>query len=102
MYKLFEQRSVKSKQLFDRAMNVFVEGANSPSRGIASCKPYPIYIQEGKGGRVFDADGECIAPYFGRIKKPRTVACPGLLGAAGLLTNQQLSAALQRGRCAPT
>ena len=57
MYELFEQRNVKSKQLFDRGMKVFVEGANSPSRGIASCKPYPIYIQDGKGGRVFDADG---------------------------------------------
>ncbi|EHL66762.1 aspartate aminotransferase family protein [Cloacibacillus evryensis] len=57
MYESFEKRSVKSKQLFDRAMKVFVEGANSPSRGIATCKPYPIYVRDGKGGRLFDADG---------------------------------------------
>ena len=53
----FEKRTRRSKQLFERAMKVFVEGANSPSRGIATCKPYPIYIQDGKGGRVVDADG---------------------------------------------
>lgn len=57
MYELFKQRTPKSAELFDRAMKVFVEGANSPSRGIATCKPYPIYIKDGKGGKVIDADG---------------------------------------------
>lgn len=56
MYQEYEKRTPKSKQLFERAVKIFVEGANSPSRGIATCKPYPIYIQNGMGGKVCDAD----------------------------------------------
>lgn len=53
----YTTKTGRSKELFQEALKVFVEGANSPSRGCASYKPYPIYIKNGKGGRVFDEDG---------------------------------------------
>jgi len=47
----------KSKQLFDRAMEVLVEGCSSASRGPMNYKPYPNYMREGKGARIWDVDG---------------------------------------------
>ncbi len=43
--------------LHARAENVLVEGVNSPSRGANFYKPYPVYIDHGKGGRIYDVDG---------------------------------------------
>lgn len=41
-----------SRQLFDRAMNVFVEGCSSAPRGPLNYKPFPPYFKEGKGARI--------------------------------------------------
>ena len=46
-----------SKQYFDRAMKVLVEGCSSASRGPMNYAPYPAYIREGKGARLWDVDG---------------------------------------------
>ncbi len=46
-----------SKHLFDRAMEVLVEGCSSASRGPMNYKPYPNYMREGKGARIWDVDG---------------------------------------------
>ncbi len=46
-----------SKKLFDRAMQVLVEGCSSASRGPMNYKPYPAYMREGKGARIWDVDG---------------------------------------------
>ncbi|SHK56697.1 glutamate-1-semialdehyde 2,1-aminomutase [Shimia gijangensis] len=46
-----------SKILFDRAMQVLVEGCSSASRGPLNYKPYPAYMREGKGARIWDVDG---------------------------------------------
>lgn len=46
-----------SRQLFDRALKVLVEGVSSPSRGPANYGAYPLFIARGEGAYVFDADG---------------------------------------------
>jgi glutamate-1-semialdehyde 2,1-aminomutase len=50
-------RTEYSKQLFNRAMEVLVEGCSSASRGPMNYAPYPAYIREGKGARLWDVDG---------------------------------------------
>ena len=47
----------QSKKLFERAMNVLVEGCSSASRGPMNYKPFPPYVREGRGSRVWDVDG---------------------------------------------
>ena len=46
----------KSQKLYERARKVLVEGVNSPSRGGEFYKPGPIFIDHGKGSKVYDAD----------------------------------------------
>ena len=36
----------KSQRLYERAINVLVEGVNSPSRGGEFYKPYPLIHQD--------------------------------------------------------
>jgi glutamate-1-semialdehyde 2,1-aminomutase len=47
----------RSEQLFDRALKPLVEGVNSPSRGKATYLPGPVFLERGRGSRVWDADG---------------------------------------------
>ncbi len=47
----------KSKELFERAVRVMIEGGSSPSRGPANYGEYPLFIERGRGSRVYDADG---------------------------------------------
>ena len=47
----------ESGKLYDRAMQVLVEGCSSASRGKMNYKPYPPYIRDGKGARLWDVDG---------------------------------------------
>jgi glutamate-1-semialdehyde 2,1-aminomutase len=46
-----------SGQLYQRAVNVLVEGVSSASRGPANYAPYPPYMRRGEGSRLFDVDG---------------------------------------------
>jgi len=47
----------RSRELFERALAVMVEGGSSPSRGPANYGDYPLFLQRGVGGRVWDVDG---------------------------------------------
>ena len=47
----------ESGKLYDRAMQVLVEGCSSASRGAMNYRPYPPYIRDGKGARLWDVDG---------------------------------------------
>ena len=47
----------KSKELFDRAVRVMIEGGSSPSRGPANYGTYPLFIARGEGPYVYDVDG---------------------------------------------
>jgi glutamate-1-semialdehyde 2,1-aminomutase len=47
----------KSKELFERALDVMVEGGSSPSRGPANYGDYPLFIERGEGAHVYDVDG---------------------------------------------
>ena len=49
-------KTEKSQKLYERARKVLVEGVNSPSRGGEFYKPGPIFIDHGKGSKVYDAD----------------------------------------------
>lgn len=52
-----EYSTENSKELFQRALKVLVEGVSSPSRGPANYGDYPIFIKRGEGAYVFDVDG---------------------------------------------
>ena len=50
-------KMTESEKFFQRAMKVLVEGCSSASRGPMNYKPYPPYMREGKGARIWDVDG---------------------------------------------
>src|SRR6267154_6498174 len=47
----------RSQQWFERAQMSLVEGVNSASRGAAVYSPGPLFLERGRGSRVWDADG---------------------------------------------
>ncbi|HEY3972965.1 MAG TPA: aspartate aminotransferase family protein [Candidatus Sulfotelmatobacter sp.] len=47
----------KSRQLYDRTVGVLIEASSSSSRGPANFGKYPIFMQRGRGSRIFDVDG---------------------------------------------
>src|SRR5208337_4883474 len=47
----------KSKRLYQRSNRVLVEGGSSNSRGPANYGEYPIFMQRGRGSRLYDVDG---------------------------------------------
>lgn len=49
-------KKVKSEQLFERAKNYFPGGVNSPVRAFRSVGGTPLFIDRGKGSRIWDAD----------------------------------------------
>jgi glutamate-1-semialdehyde 2,1-aminomutase len=49
--------TARSKELFERALRVLVEGGSSPSRGPANYGEYPLFIAHGEGSHVYDVDG---------------------------------------------
>lgn len=50
-------RTSKSEKLYQRAMQVLIEGGSSPSRGPANYEPYPLFIERGEGAHLYDVDG---------------------------------------------
>jgi glutamate-1-semialdehyde 2,1-aminomutase len=51
------QNRTRSREWFERGQRSLVEGVNSPSRGAAVYSPGPLFLERGKGSRVWDADG---------------------------------------------
>ena len=50
-------RTAKSKQLYERTLNLLIEGGSSSSRGPVNYGEYPLFMQRGSGSRLYDADG---------------------------------------------
>ncbi|HEY4951485.1 MAG TPA: aspartate aminotransferase family protein [Candidatus Acidoferrales bacterium] len=47
----------KSKQLYERTLGVLIEASSSSSRGPANFGRYPLFMERGRGSRIFDVDG---------------------------------------------
>ncbi len=82
----------KSKELFERALRVLVEGGSSPSRGPANYGEYPLFIDRGRGSRVYDADGNEYIDWmmaYGALPlghaDPRVASAIGEAAASGAL-----------------
>ena len=48
----------RSEELFDRARQVMPGGVNSPVRACRAVGTYPRFIRRGRGGHIFDVDGQ--------------------------------------------
>jgi glutamate-1-semialdehyde 2,1-aminomutase len=51
------RRTTRSGELYERALEVLVDGVASPSRGTVNYRPYPLFMARGEGGEIVDADG---------------------------------------------
>jgi glutamate-1-semialdehyde 2,1-aminomutase len=47
----------ESRQLYERTVGVLIEAGSSSSRGPANFGKYPIFMERGRGSRVYDVDG---------------------------------------------
>ena len=47
----------KSRQIYERTLGVLIEGSSSSSRGPANFGNYPIFMERGRGARIYDVDG---------------------------------------------
>ncbi len=47
----------KSKQAYERTLGTLIEASSSSSRGPANFGEYPIFMERGRGSRIFDVDG---------------------------------------------
>ena len=47
----------RSKQLYQRTLDLLIEGSSSSSRGPANYGEYPLFMQRGSGSRIYDVDG---------------------------------------------
>lgn len=54
-----------SENLFERAQAVIPGGVNSPVRAFRGVGGTPLFIESGKGSRIFDADGNSYIDYVG-------------------------------------
>ena len=50
-------QTTASREYFERAKKVLVEGVSSGSRGPLNYKPYPAYMSRAKGAHIWDVDG---------------------------------------------
>ena len=46
----------KSAKLYQRALDIIPGGVNSPVRAFKSVKMEPLYIQRGKGSKIYDVE----------------------------------------------
>lgn len=53
----------KSAELFETAKKLFPGGVNSPVRAFRSVGGTPVFIEKGKGCKVWDADGQAYIDY---------------------------------------
>jgi len=52
-----------SKKLFEEALRLFPGGVNSPVRAFRGVKGTPLFLESGRGARVWDADNQCYLDY---------------------------------------
>lgn len=56
-------KRTESEKLFEKAKNYFPGGVNSPVRAFRSVGGTPLFIEKGKGSRLYDADGNEFIDY---------------------------------------
>lgn len=49
--------TAKSKRIYQRTLGVLIEASSSSSRGPANFGKYPIFMERGRGSRIYDVDG---------------------------------------------
>lgn len=54
----------KSKELYEKATKLIPGGASSSFRGYPFYSPHPIFIDRGKGSKVYDVDGNEYIDYL--------------------------------------
>ncbi len=47
----------KSKQMYEHTLGVLIEASSSSSRGPVTFGKHPIFMERGRGSRIFDVDG---------------------------------------------
>ena len=47
----------KSRQIYERTLGVLIEASSSSSRGPVNFGKYPIFMERGRGSRIYDIDG---------------------------------------------
>jgi glutamate-1-semialdehyde 2,1-aminomutase len=47
----------ESRQLYERTVGVLIEASSSSSRGPANFGKYPMFMERGRGSRIYDIDG---------------------------------------------
>ena len=47
----------KSRQVYERTVGVLIEASSSSSRGPVNFGKYPIFMERGRGSRIYDVDG---------------------------------------------
>ncbi|HWZ79275.1 MAG TPA: aspartate aminotransferase family protein [Candidatus Sulfotelmatobacter sp.] len=47
----------ESRQLYERTVGVLIEASSSSSRGPANFGKYPMFMERGRGSRIYDVDG---------------------------------------------
>jgi len=57
----FEQRTARSRKLYDRALNVLPAGVSYRNRFL---EPYPFYVDKAQGSKVVDIDGNSYTDYW--------------------------------------
>ncbi|MBM3176114.1 MAG: glutamate-1-semialdehyde-2,1-aminomutase [Chloroflexi bacterium] len=55
----------RSNHLFEQAQRYLVGGVDSPVRAFKAVGGTPLFIQRGRGSRIFDADGNAFIDYVG-------------------------------------
>lgn len=54
----------KSKELYEKAVELIPEGVSSNLRGYPAYSPHPIFIDRGEGSKVYDVDGNEYIDYL--------------------------------------
>jgi glutamate-1-semialdehyde 2,1-aminomutase len=50
-------RTEKSKKFYERTLGVLIEASSSSSRGPVNFGKYPLFMDRGRGSRIYDVDG---------------------------------------------
>ena len=56
--------SQKSQMLFEEAKRYIPGGVNSPVRAFGAVGEYPVFVEQGNGAKVIDADGNEYIDYI--------------------------------------
>ena len=80
----------RSRNLYDRALNIIPGGVNSPVRACKSVGTKPVFINHAEGCMVFDEDGNGYIDYIGSWG-------PMILGHAHPAVVEALSSVLKKG-----